>query len=96
MDCYIVLAFEISPSVFTLGIYFPSAYNIVTLVGASNVIFVSSDFHFLSAVDISIQSTGIQLCQELSGVVLDLFHIHGRDVFCTADLFILSVLTRMK
>lgn len=92
MDSCTVLAFEISSSVFTLSIYFPSACNIVTLIGTSNVLFMPFWFHSISAMSISIQSKEIQLCQEPFGSacpVLHLFHIHRRDFFWTVDLFVL-------
>lgn len=91
MDCCTVLAFEISSSVFTLSIYFPSACN-VALIGASNVLFMLFWFHSISAISISIQSKEIQLCQELSGSaypVLHLFHIYRRHFFCIVDLLVL-------
>lgn len=94
MDCYTVLAFEISSSVFTLSIYFPSACNIVALIGSSNVLFMPFWFHSISGISISIQSKEIKLCQGLSGSacpIFLLFHIHRRDFFCIVDLFILLV-----
>ena len=98
MDCYTVLAFEISSSVFTLSIYFPSSCSIVALIGASNVLFMPFWFHSISAISISIQSKEIQLRQELFGSacsILHLFHIHRRDSFCIVDRFILLVLIEM-
>lgn len=99
MDCYTVLAFEISSSVFTLSIYFPSACNIVPLIGASDVLFMPFWFHSISAINISIQSEEIQLCQELSGSacpVFHLFHIYTKALFCRVGLFILLISTGMK
>lgn len=66
-------------------------HQLITLIGASDVLFMPFWFHSISAIGINIQSKEIQLCQELSGSacpVLHLFHIHRRDFFCTVDLLI--------
>lgn len=98
MDCYTVLAFEISSSVFTLNIYFPSACNIVTSIGESNVLFMPSGFIplVLSALVFSLKRYNYvkgSLCQLV--LVLHFFHIHRRVFFCGVYLFILLVLARI-
>lgn len=82
------------------SIHFPSACNIVALIGAGDVLFMPFWFHSISAISISIQSKEIQLCQDFSGSVcpvLHLFHICGRDFFFLWSIpFYFVVINRMK
>lgn len=83
--------------VVTLGICFPSACNVVPLIGASNVLFMHSG-HSISAMSLSVQSEVIQLCQELSvsACPVCISFIFIEKISCRVDLLILLMPTGMK